>query len=465
MDEAIESVNAERGFIVLTDEQTGALEAKTARQIDRAIDKELSEISQTALKEVLAGRKAKVYLDARGDFPAAQSVIIGQIRSIACVPLVCKERLVGAIYVDTRTDKNVFDDDTLVFLEAFANIAALAIENARLCQTLASENSRLRAALREWHQFPEIVGRSKPMAAVYDLMNRVIPADAPVLIHGETGTGKELVARAIHYNGPRSKEAFVPVNCGAIPENLLESELFGYRKGAFTGAVADKKGLFQAANGGTLFLDEIADLPLMLQPKLLRVLQDGEVRRIGDTDGFHVDVRIISATNREPADLVKQGKFREDLYYRLNVIPISLPPLRRRRADIPLLANHFLQLYSERTGKRIAGISRAALSRLTDHPWPGNIRELENTIERAVVLCAETEITEQHLIPMSNAECRMPNSEIGNRNSTFPLAQVEKAVILERLDRFDGNRTRAAESLGISRRTLQTRLAEWKECE
>jgi Nif-specific regulatory protein len=455
MDEALKSVNAERGLLVLTDEKTGSLEVKAARGIDRAIEKELSEASQTALNEVLTRREGKIYLDAPSAFPASRSIIIGHVRSIACVPLICKGRQVGAIYVDSRTDKNVFREDALRFLTMFAGIAALAIENARLIQTLTSESSQLRATMREWHQFPEIIGRSRAIQTVYGLMNRVIPSDAPVLILGETGTGKELVARAIHYSGPRHAQPFVTVNCGAIPENLLESELFGYRKGAFTGATTDKKGLLETANGGTVFLDEISDLPLLLQPKLLRVLQSGEVRWVGDTKDFVVDVRVISATNQSLSELVKARKFREDLYYRLNVVPIELPPLRSRREDIPLLVSHFLKQSAKRQAKPIAGIEQAALSRLLGHSWPGNIRELENVLERATVLSTGPKITESDIMltPAESDDLKVEGS----------VAEIEKRVVLERLRQFNGNRTRAALSLGISRRTLLNKLAEWKQ--
>jgi Nif-specific regulatory protein len=455
IDEAIRIMNAERGLLVLVNEKTGGMDVKAARHLERALEKELSELSQTALREVLTTREGKIFIDAPGAFPGAQSIIIRQVRSIACVPLIARARLIGAIYLDSRTNRNVFPEDALLFLKALANIAALAIENAQFHQTLVTESSQLRAVLGEWQQFPEIVGKSAVMRQVYALMNRLLPADVPVLILGETGTGKELVARAIHYNGRRAKGPFVPVNCGAIPENLLESELFGYHKGAFSGATADKKGLLEAGDGGTIFLDEISDLPLALQAKILRVLQSGEVRRLGETDTFHVDVRVISATNQNLLNLTRTGKFREDLYYRLNVIPVELPPLRARRDDIPLLVNCFLKRSSERLGKKIAGISAKALARLIEHSWPGNIRELENVIERAVVLCPGSKITpEDIMIVQPDAPGLRPNA---------PKAEFEKQIVLERLKQFNGNRTRAAASLGISRRTLQNKLAEWKQ--
>jgi Nif-specific regulatory protein len=455
LDEALKTMNAERGMLLLTDEETGRLEVRAARHIDGPVDKELSGVSRTVLDEVVAKHEARVFVDAPGAFPGAQSIIIGQVRSVAVAPLISRERLVGAIYVDSRTDRNVFSDSALLFLRPFANIAALAIENARLCSGLAAETGRLRSALGEWQQFPEMVGRSPAMQAVYEMMARVIPTDAPVLISGETGTGKELVARAIHYSGPRKEAAFVAVNCGAIPENLLESELFGHRKGSFTGAVTDKQGLFEAANGGTIFLDEVSDLPKLLQPKLLRALQSGEVRRVGDVETLHVDVRVMSATNRNLGQLAQEGTFREDLYYRLNVIPIELPPLRQRRDDIPLLAGHFLATSAKRQGKAVTGIAKPALDKLVNSSWPGNIRQLENTIERAVVLCSGNRLTENDIM--------LPQSADSGTPTEGTAAQIEKRAVLDRLKAFNGNRTRTAASLGISRRTLLNKLAEWKK--
>lgn len=456
MDEALVQMNAERGFIVLGD-NPDQLEMKVARQFQHSLKTGLSEISQTALRQVLTERKARVWLDAPRELAAAQSVIIGQVRSIACAPLICRGKLLGAIYVDSRTDRNVFSEDVLEFLTAFAGIAALALENARLVQQLEAEKSDLAVQLGQ-DRFPDIIGRSPAMQQVFNLMSRVIPASSPVLIQGETGTGKELVARAIHYNGPRREGPFVPVNCGAIPEALLESELFGHTRGAFTGAVTDKKGLFASADGGTIFLDEVSELPLSLQPKLLRVLQNGEVRRVGDTKPMRVDVRVISATNRNLDNLVKEGKFREDLYYRLNVIPIELPPLRERKEDIPLLAAHFLRLSAARVGKRITGISEPALEKLSQYSWPGNIRQLENVIERAVVLCSGDRLSAEDIsLPVEEKPGRMQNVHTGT------VAEIEKQVVLERLARFGGNRTKTAASLGISRRTLLNKLAEWKK--
>jgi Nif-specific regulatory protein len=466
LDEALKVLNAERAMVLLAngggpgalDIEGAKLEVRACRNIDRAATEVLSDVSRTALAEVVRTRDARVWTDAPRDLPASESIIFGQVHSIAGAPLVSRDKVIGVIYVDSRSDRNVFHEDALPFLKSFASIAALAIENARLYEELARQTGQLRETVRQWQQFPEIIGHSAEMQRVYEMMNRVIPRDAPVIITGETGTGKELVARAIHFNGPRKQGQFVAVNCGAIPENLLESELFGHRRGSFTGAVVDKKGLIEAAGSGTLFLDEVSELPVPLQPKLLRVLQDGEVRRVGDTSPFHVDVRVISATNKSLPTLVKAGKFREDLYYRLNVIPIELPPLRRRREDIPLLVNHFLQQDAERLGKPVRGLARDALGRLVDYPWPGNVRQLENAIERACVLCTGDELGIRDLMLEDVPAADAPDD-------TASVAEIEKRVVLERLKLFNGNRTRTAASLGISRRTLLNKLAEWKHDE
>ncbi len=457
MDIAIESVDAERGFIVLI-EGSGDLRVVVARQIDGPIDRELSELSRTAFKDMLEKKEPKTFIDAQNIFPEAESIMLKGIKSIACVPLLIKDRLIGGIYVDTRTERQVFDEDKMQFLVAFANIAALAIDNARLCHSLIVENINLKANLQRWQEFPEIVSRSERMKRVYELMNQVIPTDVTVLICGETGTGKELIARAIHYNGYRKHKPFITVNCSAIPESLLESELFGYKKGSFTGATSDRPGIFKAADGGTIFLDEVSDLPLSLQPKILRVLQEGEIRRLGETKISKVDVRIISATNQNLEALVRHGRFREDLYYRLNVVVIPVPPLRERLDDIPLLVDHFIKKYSKRFNKSISGISKKALNCLYRYNWPGNVRELENVIERAVVLCRDELIDEQDLDLN-----QQKSTDYTSADKT--LAEIEKEVILERLKRFSGNRKKAAESLGISLRKIQYKLAQWREDE
>lgn len=454
IDLALESVNGERGFVILHNEKTKELEVRVARNIGITIEKELNEISQTALRDVLNDLKPRLFLDAPSDprLSQSKSIIIKQIRSIACVPLMHKNRSLGAIYVDSKTEHRVLDKDALEFLTAFASIAGLAIENAQLHEMLVEENIMLREELKDRSRFSEIIGHNPKMVAVYELMTKVLHSDCPVLIQGDTGTGKELVARAIHYNSRRSAGPFIVVNCGAIPETLLESELFGYKRGAFTGAHADKPGLFEAANNGTIFFDEIGELPLGLQTKILRVLQDGEMRRLGDIKNIHVDVRFLSATNKDLVKLIEQDRFREDIFYRINVISIKLPTLRERKDDIPLLVNHFIVRYAEKMKMQVKGISKNALDLLISNDWPGNVRELENVLERALILSFGGKIEPEHLsIGLATNDDKMLQ--------TFDA--IEKRLILERLDAFGGNKTKTAESLKIALRTLQYKLKRW----
>jgi len=292
------------------------------------------------------------------------------------------------------------------------------------------------------------------MQQIYQLVRQIAGSQSNVLIEGESGTGKELVARALHYNSTRSQRPFVAINCSALPETLLESELFGYVKGAFTDAKATKQGLFEVADGGTLFLDEISSMPLSLQAKILRVLQDGEIRPLGHTAIRKVDVRIITATNKDLETAIEEGTFREDLYYRLNVIGIILPPLRKRREDIPILAQHFLRRFAEINGKGIKGFEPAAMSYLMNATWKGNVRELENTVERAVVLSRSDVITMQELIPMAR-KGKAGKFEFGD--ALLPLAEIERMYTEKVLDAVGGNIEKAARILGVSSRTLYRR--------
>ena len=334
-------------------------------------------------------------------------------------------------------------------------VLSRVVEEKRLRRELIS----MRRALAERYAFGNIVGKSKPMQEVYDLIRRVAPTTATVLIRGKSGTGKELVARALHFNGPRKEGPFVPVNCSALPENLLESELFGHVKGAFTGAAADREGLFVEADGGTIFLDEIAEMGPELQSRLLRVLQEREVRPVGGSRQRTVDVRVIAATNQDLETRVKEGRFREDLYYRLNVIPIRLPDLRERLEDIPLLVDHFLKKYAGEVGG-VKRISREVLAALARYSWPGNVRELENVVQRMAVLCAGEEIQLEDLPP----ELRTAREELLPRavREEVTLSELEKEYILMVLERTGGNQTRTAEILGIDRRTLYRKLQSYK---
>jgi len=322
------------------------------------------------------------------------------------------------------------------------------------------ENVQLKRALKQRYNFEHIVGKSEPMLKVFDLVGQVAPSRSTVLIQGESGTGKELIAKAIHSNSPRKDNAFVPVNTGSMPADLLESTLFGHVKGAFTSAIASKKGLFEVANGGTLFLDEIATMSLDTQAKILRVLQDKKFMHLGGVHELQVDVRIIAATNVDLKRLVEEGKFREDLYYRLNVIAVELPPLRARREDIPLLVHHFLEEFSKENGKTVSGIVPEALRPLLDYAWPGNVRELENVIERAVVL-APREMVTSDLLPASVLGRDIVGRILTERAdaSLFDIIEeCERRVIGEMLEKCNWNQTDAADRFHIPLSTLNQKI-------
>jgi DNA-binding NtrC family response regulator len=326
--------------------------------------------------------------------------------------------------------------------------------------SLRREVSRLRKEVRKEYSFHQILGKSKAIQMVFDLIRRVADSPTNVLITGESGTGKELVAKAIHYNSDRKDAPFIPVNCAAIPEQLLESELFGHMRGAFTDAKMDKRGLFEEAQKGTLFLDEISELPLMLQAKILRAIQEKEIRRVGATKPISVDVRIIAATNLNLSEEVKNKRFREDLYYRLNVIELKLPPLRERREDIPLLVDAFLKKCGAVRGKEVKGVSEAALAMLMDYTWPGNVRELENVIERAVTLSRSEKISPDDLpsaVQGARGERRVLDEAA---EKSLPLHELEKEYIKKVLEKTGGNKYQAAHALGIDRKTLYRKLAE-----
>ena len=332
------------------------------------------------------------------------------------------------------------------------------IGQVRERQRLLRENRELREALQERHRVAGIIGESGRMQEVLSLVRRVAESDATVLIQGESGTGKELIAKAIHYASPRAGAPLVSVNCAALPETLLESELFGHEKGAFTGAVSSRKGRFERADGGSLFLDEIGDLPLHLQVKLLRVLQEREFERVGSSRPIAINVRLLAATHRDLEALVRAGRFRDDLYYRINVVTISLPPLRERREDIPLLLDRFVEKFASQNGKRINGVTREAREALLRYDYPGNVRELENLVERAVVLTRDEVIGLEDL-PLSVKETERVVSD----GPSLPavVEGLERRMIREALTRADGVQTRAAEMLGISERVLRYKLKKY----
>lgn len=455
MDIAMETLEAERGFILLKgDEKSKDFKEVCARNISKNIISSIRELSSSVVNQVLKTGTPVLTMDAQADqrFSGAESVMFHNIRSVICTPFILGNELLGAIYMDSRSGEGKFDDESLKFLQAFSKQAVIAIENARLFESLESENKQLKKQISLSDNFPEIVGSSPAIIKIFEIIRDVADTTASILIEGESGTGKELVARAIHMNSDRKTKPFIPIFCGSLAENILESELFGHKKGAFTGAVENRAGLFEEAHGGTLFLDEIAEINKNVQTKLLRVLQEGEIKRVGETQIRNVEVRILSATNKDLLDEVKKGNFREDLYYRLNVINIRMPPLRTRKEDIPLLAEHFLRRFAERNKRNIEGFSTEAMEYLMTYHWAGNIRELENTIERAVIL------SKGKLIQPENLSMAEPQRQVEIGQT---LEEIEKSVVLSTLDKNDNNRTKTAEVLGVSRRWLQYRLKDW----
>ena len=383
---------------------------------------------------------------------------------------------------DPDSDEIVpFSDELDDVVMAFASQAAVALDNVQLIeenrhlirvleqtnQILEMENKRLLGQIEERSRFTNIVGKSEAMRRVFDLLKKVLDTDATVLLRGETGTGKELIAQAIHFNSRRKKREFVAQNCAAVPEGLLESELFGYVKGAFSGAAGDKVGLIEFADGGTLFLDEIGDMPIDLQGKLLRVLQEKEVRPLGGNKSRKVNVRVIAATHCDLQEKIRAGEFRQDLYYRLCVFPIELPPLRERKEDLPALLQHFIAEFSECYDKEIIGISPAAMDNLLRYAYPGNIRELRNVMERAVLMCdSGASILPQHL-PAEIIEAVVPANDNAFRPAVDydlrdAVAQFEAGFIERKLQALNWNQTKAAKELNISRRTLIDKMQRLK---
>ncbi len=362
-------------------------------------------------------------------------------------------------------------EDLRLVIRRAAERYQLTRENRRLMAELKDANERLRVEniilhreAEKHYEFENIIGKSKAMQEVFSLMRKVIPTGTTVLLLGATGTGKELIARAIHYNGPRKGKLFVAQNCAALPDTLLESELFGHVKGAFTGAAGDKKGLFELADGGTIFLDEIADTSPALQQRLLRVLQEGEIRPVGSEKSRQVDVRVISATNRDVEKAVRQGEFREDLYYRLNVFPIRIPALRERTEDIPLLAEHFLKKYRQELEKNVPGFDREAMKILMAAPYPGNVRELENEIERAVALAEPGQQITQELLSHKTASQRSAIPTAAKNAGTLKeiTESIEKQYIIDMLRETHGNISRTARELGLSRVGLQKKIKRYE---
>jgi transcriptional regulator with GAF, ATPase, and Fis domain len=447
MDAVIQITNADKGFLVLLEGDT--IDVKVARNLNREnIADAVSQLSDSIIAKVVRSRKPVIVSDAMRDdeFSAAKSVMQLKVSSVICVPLLDRGRLLGLIYVGNDSIRDLFQQDTLRILTVFSSQASLIVANALLLNELRIDNKRLSDRL-EQYRFGEIVGTSPPMQQVFRKVEKIAATDISVLITGETGTGKELIAREIHNRSPRTGKPFVTINCGAIPENLLESELFGHVKGAFTGAVANKQGKFQAADGGTLFLDEIGEMPVELQVKILRALQERVVYRVGDTRPETCDIRILAATNRDLDKEIAAGRFREDLYYRLNVVNVELPPLRQRGEDVLVIARYLLSRYAREYDVKVKGLSPNAAVAIRKHAWPGNIRELENRIKKAIVLCESSVIGPDDLGLTGDVLPQILT--LAEAKDKFQREYINEILALN-----NGNRTKTARDLGVDPRTV-----------
>ncbi len=447
MDGVIEITGAEKGFLILAHEEDTSI--VVARNLNREdISQAMYEVSDSIVSKVLNTRQALLVFDALSnpEFSMAKSVMDLKLSSVMCVPLLDRGTLLGLIYVGNSRLDALFLQESFELIKVFASIASLVIRNALLMDELKVGRKKLAEEL-ESLKFGDLVGSCDSMQEVYRTVQKIAPTDVSVLITGETGTGKELIAREIHRRSTRADGPFVVINAGAIPENLLESEFFGHEKGSFTGAVSTVPGKFQQAHGGTLFLDEIGDMPLQLQVKILRAIQEREVIKVGGTMPEHVDIRIIAATNRNLEDMVREGSFREDLYYRLNVVNIHLPPLRERDEDVVLLAKYFLKKFQTEFGSQVRGFDKDALNAIRHYPWPGNIRELENRIKRAVVLAETSYITRSDIDLPSDAQAAI--KPLSEAREDFTRQYINKVLQMN-----GGNRTKTARDLGVDPRTI-----------
>jgi Nif-specific regulatory protein len=445
LEAVLEVSPADRVALLLTEEGTEGF-ASVIGWDRRLGPNQPIEVSQTILNQVIKENLAVLSNDVASNetFREAESLIAPKVHAVLAVPLEVQDKILGALYLDTSSQGAGFDSELLQLVTALGNVAALAIENAHHLERLGDENRRLQQELNIEHS---MVGEGQRMREVYQFVARVAARESTVLIQGESGTGKELVARAIHGNSGRANRPFVAINCAAIVDTLLESELFGHEKGAFTGAVAQRKGKLESAEGGTVFLDEVGELAAPLQAKLLRVLQEREFERVGGTRPIKLDIRLITATNRDLGEASQAGTFRQDLYYRLNVVSIELPPLRERAEDIPLLAAYFTARYSEKVNRRVAGISPKARACLLRYPWPGNVRELENAIERAVVL-GSTELILPEDLPDSILEETAASGEPVTALHEG-IREAKKKLIEQAIEQANGNYTEAAGILGV----------------
>jgi transcriptional regulator with GAF, ATPase, and Fis domain len=445
LDLIFDVVPAGRGAILLADSEGHQFNSLFAR-MRQSGQAPLVKVSRTVARQVLEQGIAILGSDVPNseDLGQVASLAESQVRSLLCVPLTVFQRVIGCIYLDSVSFGNRLNEDHLQLVAAIAGISAFALENARRVQWLEQENERLTV---EISQERSLVGESAQMKDVYQFLKRVARTDSTVLIEGESGTGKELAARALHRNSPRANKPFVAINCAAIPETLLESDLFGHERGAFTGAAGLKKGRLEVADSGVVFLDEIGELAPALQVKLLRVLQEREFERVGGNHPIKVDIRVIAATNCNLEEAVSSGAFRKDLYYRLAVLKVTMPALRERREDIPMLARHFVQKHAKHCKAKPRPISREALSRLVDYDWPGNVRELENAIERALVLGSSDMILPEDL-PESLLE-RTPPPEMTEAKYHVAVKELKKQLIRDAVEQTQGSYADAARLLGV----------------
>jgi transcriptional regulator with GAF, ATPase, and Fis domain len=445
LDLIFEVVPAGRGAILLGDGANSEFNSLYART-RQAGQHQLVRVSRTIAQHVLKENVAILGVDiaASDALRDVESLAASEVRSLLCVPLSVFERTIGCIYLDSTTSVNRFHEDHLQLMAAIAGVSAVALDNARRAQWLEQENQRLSLEIR---QEQNLVGESARVKEIFQFLARVGPTDSTVLIEGESGTGKELAARALHRNSRRRQKPFVAINCAAIPETLLESELFGHERGAFTGAASQKKGKLEVAEGGVVFLDEIGELAPALQVKLLRVLQEREFERVGGTHPIKIDVRVIAATNRDLDDAVRKKEFRQDLYYRLAVVKLTMPPLREHREDIPMLTRHFIQKNAKRCKVKPKPVSREAMAALVSYDWPGNVRELENAIERALVMGSSDTILLEDL-PESLVE-QQPPGGMSEGQYHASVKELKKQLIMNAVEQTRGNYIEAASVLGV----------------
>ena len=450
----LEVTGTQKVLLVLGDGEEVAFQVAGSRHMERGEIEDATAFCRRAMATVdREGDKAATGMIGSEDRVIGKDEVSGQL----CLLLTVWNRPVGVLYLDHPIRACRFPSKFSAFYAALADQIAFILENAHRYSLLQKENEQLRQRVEGGEvQFPAILGDSPPMRRMKQMLERVIPSPASVLIIGESGTGKELIARALHFEGPRRDRGFVAENCAALPESLLESELFGHARGAYTGAAQEKQGLFETANGGTLFLDEIADTSPAVQAKLLRVLESGEIRRLGETETRQVEVRIVAATSRDLLKEVEAGRFRAELYYRLRVLTVNLPPLGERREDISLLPRHFLDDYARRTGKTLLGFSSEVMTVIQRYQWPGNVRQLRNEVERMAALVDEgVEISFELLSDELRGIQAAP--AVIQEDEALPqaLERIKKTMIEKALEACEGNRTRAAEKLGISRPNLQ----------